>query len=99
MQSNQSIHITIKQPGLAKDEPIRQLAVFPQIPSDTKKFAQYIAHVICKELHCEASPSFQEALRKEAIEAIQRNDILVIQREGSFLQITLSCNDPISKDS
>jgi hypothetical protein len=99
MQSNQSLHITIKQPGLSKTVPIRQVAVFPQIPTNKERFTKFITDCITKELHCEPSLSFQEELRKEAIEAINSGNISVIKREGSFLQITIICDDPISEDS
>lgn len=99
IQPNQSLHITVKQPGLSKTEPIRQIAVFPQIPSNVERFQKYIAEVISKELHCEASLPFQEALRKEAIDAINSGNISIIVREGSFIQIHIVCDDPISKDS
>lgn len=99
MQPNQSLHVTIKQPGLSKTVPIRQLAVFPQIPTNIPQFSKFISDCITKELVCEPSLPFQEALRKEAIEAINSGNISVIKREGSFLQITIVCDDPVSEDS
>ena len=96
MKPNQSLHLTIKQPGISKTEPIKQLAVFPQIPTDTQQFAQYIANLIVKELHCTPSSLFQEDLRKEAIDAINNSNILLIHKENNFIQITLSLNDPTS---
>ena len=99
MQPNQSLHLTIKQPGLSKTVPIRQVAVFPQIPTNKERFTKFITDCITKELHCEPSIPFQEALRKEAIDAINSGNISIIKREGSFLQITIVCNDPLSEDS
>ena len=99
MQSNQSLHITIKQPGLSKSVPIKQIAVFPQIPTNKERFVKFIAECVTKELHCEASLPFQEALRKEAIDAINSGNISIIKREDSFLQITIVCDDPVSEDS
>jgi hypothetical protein len=99
MQSNQSLHVTIKQPGLSKTVPIRQVAVFPQIPSNIPQFSKYLTDCIVKELRCEPSPPFQEMLRKEAIDAINSGNISIIKREGSFLQINIVCNDPVSEDS
>lgn len=89
MKPNQSIHLHILQPGLSKTEPVRTVAVFPQIPSPIERFQQYITRLITKELTCESSPIFQERLREEAIEAINMNNIIAIKREGEFIEIIL----------
>lgn len=85
MKSNQSLHLTIKQPP--NPNPVRTIAVFSDV-SD-KALPGILTAYLSEVKAMPKDAKFLENVKDEVLQALATGTVLTVAREGKLLHITI----------